>query len=105
MSRNDDRRERADRFGDIIQKKAERRLKARREKDRSLWFGLGMFGVIGWSIAIPMLLCIAIGRWLDRKTASPFSWTLVFLCIGLIIGCINAWFWIKKGRDGNDHDR
>ncbi|MDF1744474.1 MAG: hypothetical protein P1V19_12330, partial [Gimesia sp.] len=30
-----------------------RKLKAKNEKHHTIWFGLGMFGLIGWSVAIP----------------------------------------------------
>jgi len=35
-----------------------RKLRARKTKADVVWFGLGMFGVIGWSVAVPALLCI-----------------------------------------------
>jgi len=45
--------------------KESRKMKGRREKDRSIWFGLGMFGLIGWSVAIPTLIGVAVGIWID----------------------------------------
>lgn len=77
-----------------VGEKEARKLRARRHKDRSIWFGLGMFGVIGWSIVIPTLIGLAIGLWIDRTWPSPFSFTLMLLLAGLIIGCLNAWRWI-----------
>jgi ATP synthase protein I len=88
-------------FGRQIGRKAERKLKARGQRDRTIWFGLGMLGIVGWSVAIPMLVCIAIGVWIDHKTHSRYSWTLMLLIIGLVIGCLNAWYWIKKEREGD----
>jgi ATP synthase protein I len=79
-----------------IATKEARKIKARREKDRSIWFGLGMFGLIGWSVAVPTLIGIAIGVWIDTKWPSRFSWTLMLLFIGVVLGCINAWRWIKR---------
>lgn len=76
--------------------KAQRKLKARREKDRGLWFGLGMFGLVGWSVAIPTVVGIALGVWIDARTASPYSWTLMLLFIGVAVGCFNAWYWVKR---------
>ena len=75
---------------------AQRKLKARREKDRGLWFGLGMFGLVGWSVAIPTLAGIALGVWIDARTASPYSWTLMLLFVGVVVGCFNAWYWVKR---------
>lgn len=79
----------------VAQKEA-RKQKARREKDRSLWFGLGMFGLVGWSVAIPTLIGIAVGIWIDTSVSSPYSWTLMLLFIGVVVGCLNAWYWVKR---------
>jgi len=76
--------------------KAERKLKAQRHTTRTIWFGLGMMGLIGWSVAIPTLLGAALGLWFDKHYPGPHSWTLTLLFIGLIIGCVNAWHWVTK---------
>lgn len=79
-----------------IGRKAERRQKARARPDRGLWFGLGMFGLVGWSVAVPTLLGIAIGIWLDKRWPGPPSWTLTLLFLGVVLGCVNAWYWIER---------
>jgi ATP synthase protein I len=79
-----------------VGQKESRKLKARREKVRSLWFGMGMFGVVGWSVAIPTLAGIALGVWVDSRWPGPYSWTLMLLVIGVGFGCLNAWYWIKR---------
>jgi ATP synthase protein I len=76
--------------------KAARKLKARRNGTPGVWFGLGMMGIIGWSVAIPTLLGAALGLWLDRHFPGGRSWTLVLLVAGLTIGCWNAWHWVAK---------
>jgi ATP synthase protein I len=76
--------------------KAERKLKARRNSTHGAWFGLGMMGLIGWSVAIPTLLGAALGLWLDRRYPGGHSWTLALLVAGLVIGCVNAWYWVAK---------
>jgi ATP synthase protein I len=81
---------------DHVNKKERRKIRARNEKEQNIWFGLGMFGVIGWSIAVPTLLGIFIGLWIDRNWPSQFSWTLMLMFAGLIVGCMNAWNWIHK---------
>lgn len=57
-----------------------------------------MFGLVGWSVAIPAVLGIALGIWLDRAFPSRLSWTLTLLIAGLVLGCLNAWYWIKRER-------
>ncbi len=72
------------------------RIKAGARKSQTLWFGLGMFGLIGWSVAIPTLMATAFGLWVDSTYPSRFSWTLMMLIIGVAIGCMNAWYWVRK---------
>ncbi|WP_019509373.1 AtpZ/AtpI family protein [Pleurocapsa sp. PCC 7319] len=75
--------------------KSDRKIKAKKEA-KNIWFGLGMFGMVGWSVAIPSLLGIGLGVWIDTHIQSKYSWTLMFLVIGVALGCFNAWYWISK---------
>jgi ATP synthase protein I len=87
-------RERA--FRHHVTARTERKRRARAE-DRSVWFGLGMFGVVGWSVALPTVLGIMVGLWLDdRLDSGGTSWTLTFLGIGLGVGCLIAWQWVRR---------
>ncbi|MEJ8814361.1 AtpZ/AtpI family protein [Variovorax ureilyticus] len=76
--------------------KATRKLKARRNASHGVWFGLGMMGLIGWSVVVPTLLGAALGMWLDKRHQDTHSWTLALLVAGLAIGCLNAWHWVAK---------
>jgi ATP synthase protein I len=78
--------------------KARRTLKARRWADRQVWFGLGVSGIIGWAVTVPMILMTGLGVWLDRRVPVSFSWTLTMLGIGIVIGCLDAWFWMNSER-------
>lgn len=83
--------------------KVERKIKAR-NSTQDVWFGLGMMGLVGWSIVVPTLLGAALGIWMDSKHLGKYSWTLMFLLIGLIVGCLNAWYWvIKEDKEMNDN--
>lgn len=75
-----------------------RKLRARGTRDRTLWLGLGMFGVIGWSIVVPTVMGIVLGLWLDRRWPGDFSWTLALLLAGVTLGCLNAWYWVSNER-------
>lgn len=88
-----------------IGSKAARKLKARRDAAPGVWFGLGMMGLIGWSVAVPTLAGAAAGLWLDRRFAGSHSWTLALLVAGLVIGCLNAWRWVSaEERAIHDED-
>ncbi|MDR9456933.1 MAG: AtpZ/AtpI family protein [Salegentibacter sp.] len=93
-------------FSQQVGKKERRKLKALRDKKKSIWSGLGMFGMVGWSVAVPTLLGTILGIWLDKNYPQSFSWTLTFLVIGLLIGCLIAWFWVaNEDREMNPTDK
>jgi ATP synthase protein I len=96
-------------FSRAVGAEAARKLKAQRNSTRGVWFGLGMTGLIGWSVVVPTLAGVALGIWLDKRHPGSHSWTLMLLIIGLAIGCLNAWHWVTKenkeiGEEPEDKD-
>ncbi|HOJ52065.1 MAG TPA: AtpZ/AtpI family protein [Syntrophales bacterium] len=89
-------RKRAESFVHQIAKKEKMKIRIRREGDETIWFGLGVFGVVGWSVAIPTLIGVALGLWIDKTWPSQYSWTLTLLIGGVMLGSLNAWYWVKK---------
>ncbi|MCB0625498.1 MAG: AtpZ/AtpI family protein [Saprospiraceae bacterium] len=83
-------------LGKEVASKAARKIKARKKGLHSVWTGIGMFGLVGWSVVVPSLLGAALGYWLDRRYPGEHSWTLTFLLVGIVAGCLNAWYWIQK---------
>ncbi|NVM21541.1 MAG: AtpZ/AtpI family protein [Desulfobacterales bacterium] len=83
-------------LGKQVGAKEKRKIKARRETQRTVWFGLGMFGLVGWSVAMPTVVGAVLGIWIDSRWPSRISWTLTLLFVGIILGCLNAWFWVKR---------
>lgn len=81
--------------------KEERKMRARRRGSRTLLFGMGMFGLVGWSLAVPTLAGLALGIWLDQRFGGRHSWTVTLLVAGIAAGCVNAWFWIDRERRGS----
>ena len=79
-----------------VARKGERRVRARREGRHGLGYGLGLFGLIGWAVSVPTLLGIALGAWIDRSYPSPYSWTLMLMLVGVVVGCLNAWYWLRR---------
>ena len=84
------------RFSAEVNAKVSRKLRAERDGRHGVWFGLGMFGLIGWSVEVPTILGAMLGLWWDRRHPGAHSWTLALLVAGLIIGCANAWHWISQ---------
>ena len=83
-------------FAGQVGANAARKLKAQRNPAPGVWFGLGMIGLIGWSVVVPTLLGAALGIWLDKHHPGTYSWTLALLVAGLAIGCVNAWHWVAR---------
>lgn len=83
-------------FAREVQGQAKRKLRMQRDGTHGVWFGLGMSGLIGWSVAVPTLMGAMLGLWLDRHHPGTHSWTLMFMVIGLVIGCANAWRWVDQ---------
>ncbi|CAM5183664.1 hypothetical protein CDEN61S_01299 [Castellaniella denitrificans] len=99
-------------FSRRIGTKAARKRMARRQVNHTLWSGLGMMGLVGWSVALPTLLGAAIGWWLDSRHPSAHSWTLALLAAGLTLGCFSAWHWvveelrqIREQEENDDDDK
>ena len=80
-----------------------RKLRVQRQGNQGAWFGLGMSGLIGWSVAVPTLGGIMLGVWLDHRYPGGFSWTIALLFAGLFVGCANAWYWVAQ-QDKAMHD-
>ena len=78
-------------LSELIDSKAKRKIKKQRSPEASAWFGLGMMGLIGWSVALPTILGAAMGIWLDKHYKIEHSWTLALIVAGLTIGCFTAW--------------
>ncbi len=102
LDSKDRRRSAAERFARHIARREALKIRAQRQADHVVWLGLGVFGVVGWSVAIPALAGVALGIWIDRIWPSRFSWTLMLLIGGVMLGCINAWYWVKKAGMSKD---
>ncbi|HRF45162.1 MAG TPA: AtpZ/AtpI family protein [Candidatus Competibacteraceae bacterium] len=97
-SSNSEKGRKSDPLPEQIKYKATRKLRARQADRSSVWFGLGLFGAVGWSVALPTVLGALLGLWLDRNWPGRHSWTLTLLAAGLVLGCASAWQWLQKQR-------
>lgn len=92
-------------FTDEVGKREKRKVRSRRKGDKTVWFGLGMFGTVGWAVAVPTVAATFVGIWIDVRWPSRYSWTLMLLLIGLILGCFNAWYWVQKEQNAINRER
>lgn len=89
----------------LLAAKQARKLRAIEQRGHSAWFGLGMFGLVGWSVTIPAVALTALGVWIDARHTGPYSWTLMLLVIGVGLGCFNAWVWVSRERKDIETER
>jgi ATP synthase protein I len=87
---------------EMISRKARRMQEARKRRSKNAWFGLGMFGMVGWAIAVPTVAGIALGLYIDATWPGERSWTLALLLAGVCLGCVNAWYWVQREGRGDD---
>jgi ATP synthase protein I len=92
-------------FTSQVSRKEARKLKAKGRQPEGVWFGLGMFGLIGWSVALPTLAGALLGAWIDRTWPSRYSWTLMLLLGGIILGSLNAWHWVSQEHKKIEKDQ
>lgn len=96
MSRDDNKE---DASAAAIRRRAERMQQSRNERKYSPLSGLGVFGVIGWSVAIPTVAGAFLGMWLNRVAPQSFSWPIALILGGVVVGAMVAWKWIEKNQD------
>lgn len=88
-----------DKSADDIGQSAQRLKDAREHPGPSPLTGIGAFGMIGWSIAVPTVSGVFLGLWLDKIAPQNFSWTIALLFGGVVLGAVIAWRWIDKEAD------
>lgn len=92
-------KERADDlFEEEVAAQQRRLIRFRTHGDRSLWHGLGMIGLVGWTIVLPVLIGTAAGTWLDRRLGGGIRFTLGMIALGVIVGGVNVWNWLERER-------
>lgn len=73
-----------------------RKLRAQKDSSGSILSGFALFGLVGWTVAVPTVLGALLGVWLDKQYPMAHSWTLSLLVAGLTLGCFNAWRWVSE---------
>ncbi len=88
-----------DNAAQAIRRRTEQMQKTRDEPKYSPLSGLGVFGVIGWSVAIPTVGGAFLGMWLNDVAPQSFSWPIALILGGVVLGAMVAWSWIDKTGD------
>lgn len=84
------------RMAEAARQAAERAQQGREDPEPSLGARLGQIGVLGWTVIIPMLLSLFLGRWLDREFDTGIFFSAPLLMIGAAIGFWFAWRWMHR---------
>ena len=83
-----------DRLAKAAQRAAEREAEGRADPEPSLGARLGQIGILGWTIVLPTLLCLYLGRWLDRTFGTGIFFSAPMLMAGVAFGFWSAWRWM-----------
>jgi ATP synthase protein I len=71
-----------------------RKNKETRRLFKDLWY----YSSLSFSIALSIVIGLAIGVWLDRKFDTSPWWTLIFLGFGVAAGFRNIYLAMKKSQ-------
>ena len=85
-----------DRLAGAARRAAERDAEGRADPEPSLGARLGQIGVLGWTIIVPTLLCLFVGRWLDRILGTGIFFSAPLLMVCAAIGFWSAWRWMHR---------
>ena len=90
-----------ERLDEAVRLRQGRRERWQREGERSIGQNLAMIGVLGWTIIVPTLLGLFLGRWLDHSLIIGANSPQVFfsatcLTVGVAIGFWSAWRWMHR---------
>jgi len=83
-----------DRLAEAARLAAGRAKEIHDDPEPSLGTRLGQIGILGWTIVVPTLLGLFIGRWLDQTFATGVFFSAPLLMIGAALGFWSAWKWM-----------
>jgi len=75
---------------------AARRELLREQAEPSLGRRLGQIGALGWTIVLPALAGLVLGRWLDKTYATGVFFSAPLVMIGAGAGLWLAWKWMSR---------
>jgi len=75
---------------------AERDRRGREDPEPSLGRRLGQIGILGWTIVVPALIGLFIGRAIDRAFGTGIFFSAPLLMLGVAFGFWSAWRWMHR---------
>lgn len=95
--------------GDLVEYIDKKERRKPRVKQENVWYGFGLFGLVGWSLTIPSLVGLSTGIVIDMAYPSRYLWSMMGLLVGVLVGCFTIYYWIGKEyakirRDKDDDD-
>lgn len=85
-----------DRMAEAAGLAAKRERGAAEDPEPSLSARLGQLGILGWTIVVPTLIGVFVGRWLDRIFDTGIFFSAPLIMIGAAIGFWSAWKWMQR---------
>jgi hypothetical protein len=59
---------------------------------------------LGWLMALPIAMGVLLGRLVDVRLGSGYSWTLAFLGVGLLVAAVEVYLAMRSSLRKKDHD-
>lgn len=85
-----------DRLRGAARRAQQRERAAQDDPEVSVSRRLAQVGVLGWTIVVPMLLGLFLGRWIDRLLGTHAMFTAALLLLGMGLGLWSAWRWMHR---------
>ncbi len=85
-----------DPLAEAARRTAERAAEGARHPEPSLGARLGQIGVLGWTIVMPILVGLLVGRWLDKALRGGVMFTAALILVGSATGLWAAWKWMQR---------
>ena len=85
-----------DRLAGAARRAAERARRGAEQPEPSLGARLGQMGILGWTIVVPTLIGVLIGRWIDRALGTGIVFSAALIMVGAAIGLWSAWKWMHS---------
>lgn len=88
-----------DRLAEAARRATRRAKEGVDDPEPSLGARLGQIGILGWTIVVPTLIGVLVGRWLDRSFSTGVFFSAPLIMIGAAFGLWSAWKWMHRTEE------